>query len=52
MICACFVALHTQSGEKGDKDRLLLDKVWGEVPAKQTTAVMGPRYVGTKSLLS
>ena len=31
------------AGNKGDEpDRKLLDNVWGEVPAKQTTAIMGP----------
>ncbi|KAI2492177.1 ABC-2 type transporter [Fragilaria crotonensis] len=31
------------AGEKEGKDRQLLDQVWGEAQAKQTTAIMGPR---------
>jgi hypothetical protein len=31
--------------KSGEPERDLLDNVWGEVPAKQTTAIMGPRYV-------
>ena len=30
-----------------DKERILLDNVWGEVPAKETTAIMGPSGAGT-----
>ena len=33
-------------GGKGEQDRLLLDNVWGEVPAKETTAIMGPSGAG------
>ena len=34
-------------GAKGDEpERKLLDNVWGEVPAKQTTALMGPSGAG------
>jgi len=32
--------------------RKLLDNVWGEVPAKQTTALMGPSGAGKTSLLN
>jgi ABC-type multidrug transport system fused ATPase/permease subunit len=28
------------------KERLLLDNVWGEVPARETTAIMGPSGAG------
>ena len=35
----------TLAGEKGGEDRQLLKDVWGEVPATQTTAILGPRYV-------
>eukprot|EP00545_Synedropsis_sp_CCMP1620_P006773 CAMPEP_0119029612 /NCGR_PEP_ID=MMETSP1176-20130426/40607_1 /TAXON_ID=265551 /ORGANISM="Synedropsis recta cf, Strain CCMP1620" /LENGTH=762 /DNA_ID=CAMNT_0006985961 /DNA_START=446 /DNA_END=2734 /DNA_ORIENTATION=- len=42
----------TLAGVKDEKDRKLLDKVWGEVPAKQTTAVMGPSGAGKTSLLN
>jgi ABC-type multidrug transport system ATPase subunit len=31
---------------RNDKERLLLDNVWGEVPAKETTAIMGPSGAG------
>eukprot|EP00543_Licmophora_paradoxa_P003728 CAMPEP_0202456442 /NCGR_PEP_ID=MMETSP1360-20130828/13682_1 /ASSEMBLY_ACC=CAM_ASM_000848 /TAXON_ID=515479 /ORGANISM="Licmophora paradoxa, Strain CCMP2313" /LENGTH=602 /DNA_ID=CAMNT_0049076239 /DNA_START=87 /DNA_END=1892 /DNA_ORIENTATION=- len=38
---------------KGDKpERKLLDTVWGEVPGKQTTAIMGPSGAGKTSLLN
>lgn len=36
----------TLKGEKGEPDRKLLDGVWGEVPEKQTTAIMGPSGAG------
>jgi hypothetical protein len=29
--------------KEGETTRSLLENVWGEVPAKQTTAIMGPR---------
>jgi ABC-type multidrug transport system fused ATPase/permease subunit len=29
-----------------EKERVLLDNVWGEVPARETTAVMGPSGAG------
>jgi len=32
-----------QSSRKADEpDKKLLDDVWGEVPSKETTAIMGP----------
>jgi len=37
---------------KDEKERKLLDNVWGEVPAKQTTAIMGPSGAGKTSLLN
>ena len=37
---------NKQKGEKGGDDRKLLDNVWGEVPEKQTTAIMGPSGAG------
>lgn len=40
------------AGEKGAPDRNLLEDVWGEVPAKQTTAIMGPSGAGKTSLLN
>jgi len=42
----------TLAGAKGEPDRKLLDNVWGEVPAKETTAVMGPSGAGKTSLLN
>jgi ABC-type multidrug transport system ATPase subunit len=30
-----------------EKERIILDKVWGEVPVKETTAIMGPSGAGT-----
>mmetsp|Transcript_5873 Transcript_5873/g.17543 ORF Transcript_5873/g.17543 Transcript_5873/m.17543 type:complete len:627 (-) Transcript_5873:62-1942(-) len=42
----------TLKGKDGDSDRKLLDNVWGEVPAKQTTAIMGPSGAGKTSLLN
>ncbi len=41
-----------QAGAKGEESRKLLDNVWGEVPAKETTAVMGPSGAGKTSLLN
>ena len=35
----------TLAVEKGGEDRQLLKDVWGEVPATQTTTILGPRYV-------
>jgi hypothetical protein len=36
---------------KGDEpERKLLQDVWGEVPQKETTAVMGPSYVSWQEL--
>lgn len=37
---------------KGKTDRKLLEGVWGEVPPRQTTAVMGPSGAGKSSLLN
>jgi hypothetical protein len=31
----------TLAGKQGEPDRKLLDSVWGEVPQKNTTAIMG-----------
>ena len=41
-----------QKGSNGEEDRKLLDNVWGEVPEKQTTAIMGPSGAGKTSLLN
>ncbi|CAJ1966242.1 unnamed protein product [Cylindrotheca closterium] len=41
------------SGKKdGEKDRYLLEGVWGEVPQRKTTAIMGPSGAGKTSLLN
>ena len=37
----------TLAGKKGEGDRKLLDDVWGEVPQRETTAIMGPSGAGT-----
>lgn len=42
----------TLTGAKGEPDRQLLDTVWGEVPKKMTTAIMGPSGAGKTSLLN
>ncbi len=42
----------TLSGTKKEKDRKLLDGVWGEVPAKELSAIMGPSGSGKSSLLN
>jgi len=42
----------TLKGKNGEPDRKLLDNVWGEVPEKQTTAIMGPSGAGKTSLLN
>lgn len=39
-------------GKGGEPDRKLLSDVWGEVPRKETTAVMGPSGAGKSSLLN
>jgi ABC-type multidrug transport system ATPase subunit len=41
-----------QKGQGEEADRKLLDDVWGEVPEKQTTAIMGPSGAGKTSLLN
>jgi ABC-type multidrug transport system ATPase subunit len=41
-----------QKGQTGEEDRKLLENVWGEVPVKQTTAIMGPSGAGKTSLLN
>jgi len=38
--------------DKDEPDRKLLDDVWGEVPMRQTTAIMGPSGAGKTSLLN
>jgi ABC-type multidrug transport system ATPase subunit len=38
--------------KKDGESRKLLDEVWGEVPAMQTTAIMGPSGAGKTSLLN
>ena len=42
----------TLAAKKDEGDRKLLDSVWGEVPGKQTTAIMGPSGAGKTSLLN
>jgi len=42
----------TLKGEKGAEDRALLSNVWGEVPKKEITAVMGPSGGGKSSILN
>jgi ABC-type multidrug transport system ATPase subunit/ABC-type multidrug transport system permease subunit len=42
----------TLAGKGEESERKLLDNVWGEVPEKQTTAVMGPSGAGKTSLLN
>jgi len=40
-------------GRKSDEpDRKILDDVWGEVPSKETTAIMGPSGAGKTCLLN
>jgi len=38
--------LMIQAGANSEPDRALLDAVWGEVPKRQTTAIMGPSGAG------
>jgi ABC-type multidrug transport system ATPase subunit len=48
-----YVPLNSQKGNgKDSPDRKLLEDVWGEVPEKQTTAIMGPSGAGKTSLLN
>ncbi|KAL3936730.1 MAG: hypothetical protein SGBAC_008022, partial [Bacillariaceae sp.] len=42
----------TLKGKSGVDDKQLLKDVWGEVPKKQTTAIMGPSGAGKTSLLN
>ena len=42
----------TLAGTKKEKDRKLLQGVWGEVPAKELSAIMGPSGSGKSSLLN
>ncbi|CAJ1961665.1 unnamed protein product [Cylindrotheca closterium] len=42
----------TLKGKDGVEDRHLLKDVWGGVPQKQTTAIMGPSGAGKTSLLN
>ena len=41
-----------QKADKKNEERKLLSDVWGEVPQKQTTAIMGPSGAGKTSLLN
>lgn len=43
---------NSQKGKNGKENRKLLHDVWGEVPEKQTTAIMGPSGAGKTSLLN
>jgi ABC-type lipoprotein export system ATPase subunit len=42
----------TALGKGKNKSKSILSDVWGEVPAKQTTAIMGPSGAGKTSLLN
>ena len=46
------IICNLQKGKNGEDDRNLLQDVWGEVPEKQTTAIMGPSGAGKTSLLN
>jgi ABC-type multidrug transport system ATPase subunit len=52
MTIVFFLLLNFQKGKNGSDDRKLLEDVWGEVPEKQTTAIMGPSGAGKTSLLN
>ena len=52
MTLTFYIPASSQKGRKGEEDRQLLDGVWGEVPEKQTTAIMGPSGAGKTSLLN
>jgi ABC-type multidrug transport system ATPase subunit len=41
-----------QAGKGKEPERKLLSDVWGEVPKKETTAIMGPSGAGKSSLLN
>ena len=38
--------LALQKAKNNEPNRKLLDDVWGEVPERQTTAIMGPSGAG------
>lgn len=40
------------AGKKGEEDKVLLSNLWGEVPKKEITAIMGPSGSGKSSLLN
>mmetsp|Transcript_32322 Transcript_32322/g.54079 ORF Transcript_32322/g.54079 Transcript_32322/m.54079 type:complete len:736 (-) Transcript_32322:15-2222(-) len=42
----------TLEGKSDNKNKKLLDSVWGDVPKKQVTAIMGPSGSGKTSLLN
>lgn len=42
----------TLAGKNNEQSRELLKDVWGEVPSKETTAIMGPSGAGKSSLLN
>ena len=44
--------IFLQAGAKREPARKLLQDVWGEVPRKETTAIMGPSGAGKSSLLN
>ena len=46
------VNMTLESKKKDDPPVKILDNVWGEVPARMTTAIMGPSGAGKTSLLN
>lgn len=48
----CFFLFLVKNMKAKESDRKLLSDVWGEVPAKETTAIMGPSGAGKTSLLN
>lgn len=46
------VSMTLKKGKGEERGKLILDKVWGEVPKGQVTAIMGPSGSGKTSLLN
>jgi ABC-type multidrug transport system ATPase subunit len=47
-----FLYFNIQAAKGDEPERKLLSDVWGEVPQKETTAIMGPSGAGKTSLLN